>query len=426
MPVRHFPRHLFPHAFEAVVNALGRIFQTGELADKVVPDLLRQNPKWGSRDRRFFAEAVYDCVRWWRRLCYAAGLDDSAFLSPDYLNQQALSLVFYAWLNIHNKNHPENEIFFKQAESESFFVAKDAYEKWQNPPGRATRESIPDWLDHYGESQWAEKWPALLSWLNKPAQVYIRVNTLKTTTQALLAELQKDGIGAISSRDLLGQNDALCLAVRKNITTLPSFQNGLFEIQDIGSQKIAPFLAPEPGMSVIDACAGGGGKSLHLACLMQNRGKILALDKNDWRLKPLQARAHRASATIIKEEVIDSVKTIRDLKESCDRLLLDVPCSGSGVLRRKPATKWKLSPAGLNELLGVQEEILQEYSKMTKKGGFMVYSTCSVFPSENELQIRKFLASDEGKRWQFLEDVYILPSEKSDSDGYYMARLKRL
>ena len=138
---------------------------------------------------------------------------------------------------------------------------------------------------------------------------------------------------------------------RQNIFTRQQFKDGLFEVQDAGSQLIAPFIQPLSGQRVIDACAGGGGKTLHLAALMQNKGRIIALDTEAWKLDELKKRARRAGASdIIETRVIDSSKVIKRLENSADRVLLDVPCSGLGVLRRNPDAKWKLSPEFIEEV----------------------------------------------------------------------------
>lgn len=175
-------------------------------------------------------------------------------------------------------------------------------------------------------------------------------------------------------------------------------------------------------MRVIDACAGGGGKTLHLAALMQNKGKVLALDTVDWKLDELKKRAKRAGVGNIETRVIESSKSIKRLHESADRLLLDVPCSGLGVLRRNPDAKWKLSEKFLGEVRETQRKIVNDYSPMLKPGGLMVYSTCSILPSENEKQVESFINAHAGA-YELLEQKHILPSE--GFDGFYMALIKR-
>ena len=175
-------------------------------------------------------------------------------------------------------------------------------------------------------------------------------------------------------------------------------------------------------MRVVDTCAGAGGKSLHLASLMENKGAIIALDIYGNKLKELKRRAKRAGAHNIETREIDSTKVIKKLYNSADRVLIDAPCSGLGVLSRNPDAKWKLQPEFLDKIRKTQQEILNQYSKILKKGGKMVYATCSILPSENQNQVKNFLASEAGQEFS-LEDEKIVLSHESGYDGFYMARL---
>ena len=215
--------------------------------------------------------------------------------------------------------------------------------------------------------------------------------------------------------------NALVLKKRQNVIQLEQFQRGMFEVQDAGSQLISPFLKVAEGMCVIDACAGAGGKSLHLAALMQNSGKLIAMDIEPRKLEELKKRAQRANVSIIETKIIDD-KVITNLTASADRLLLDVPCSGIGVLRRNPDAKWKLSLDFIDKIRDTQQQLLQSYSQMLRSGGLMVYATCSILPSENREQVDKFLLSQDGK-FELEEERIVMPSE--GFDGFYMARLKK-
>ncbi|MEJ0056582.1 MAG: class I SAM-dependent methyltransferase [Bacteroidota bacterium] len=256
--------------------------------------------------------------------------------------------------------------------------------------------------------------------LNEQAKVVLRVNTLKIKRAELQEQLKEEKIIADAPKEF---PDALILEERQNIFTRQQFKDGLFEVQDAGSQLIAPFLQVSPGQRVIDACAGAGGKTLHLASLLNNKGRIIALDTEGWKLDELKKRARRAGASdTIETRAIDSSKVIKRLENSADRLLLDVPCSGLGVIRRNPDSKWKLSPDFIEKIKVIQQTILTDYSAMLKVGGLMVYSTCSILPSENEKQVQKFLEANEGK-FELQEQRMVMPSE--GFDGFFMARLKR-
>ena len=202
-----------------------------------------------------------------------------------------------------------------------------------------------------------------------------------------------------------------------------TFKEGKFEQQDAGSQLIGAFVEAKSGERVIDACAGSGGKTLQLAADMQGKGVIIAMDTEGWKLDDLKLRAKRAGAFNIEPRLIDSTKVIKRMYESADRVLIDAPCSGLGVIRRMPDSKWRDGREHLNELREIQHDILSRYALMAKVGGIVVYSTCSILPSENELQIERFLKENEG-RFELIEDKHTLPS--SGFDGFYMAKLKRL
>ena len=177
-------------------------------------------------------------------------------------------------------------------------------------------------------------------------------------------------------------------------------------------------------MRVVDACAGGGGKTLHLAALMQNKGRIIAMDTEGFKLDELKKRARRAGASNnIETRVIDSSKVIKRLENSADRVLLDAPCSGLGVIRRNPDAKWKLSLEFIEKVKIIQQTILNDYSTMLKVDGLMVYATCSILSSENEKQVEQFLRTHEGK-FELQEQKSIMPSE--GFDGFFMARMKRV
>lgn len=390
---------------ETIVKSLEEIFLQGYLADKVVSFQLKSNRKLGARDRRFIAEAVYDIVRWWRLISFVL---DKQGKDKDNI---------WSWVGLYFKKN-KIELPSWPEFSDVIKVSWPTEEKVNALP-RAIRESIPEWLDELGYSQLGIDWERSLDILNKPADVVIRSNSLKINPQELMQRLLKEEIEVKHIDD-----DAFSLLNRKNLFSTKSYQEGYFEIQDWSSQQVAKLLSPKAGDRVIDACAGAGGKTLHLAAMLKNKGKIVAMDIHAKKLEELKRRARRAGASNIEPRLIESNKTIKRLSSSCDKLLLDVPCSGLGVLRRKPDTKWKLTPEKLLELKSIQLEILKNYSVMLKPGGKMVYSTCSILPSENRQNINLFLDSTNG-RFKLLEEQNLLP-HKSGYDGFYMALLERI
>jgi 16S rRNA (cytosine967-C5)-methyltransferase len=390
---------LHNNTIRGVHTALEAIFEQGHYADKVIERTLKSNPKWGAKDRSFIAETTYEMVRWWRLV---------NFLSP---SKDPWDLFGTYWLMQGNELPPWEEFARLQPEK-----IRGKYENITDP---GLLESIPEWLQTLGSQELGEKWEAEIHALNEEAEVVLRVNTLKTTRERLKNLLEADGIRSYLVK---GYPDALVLEERQNVFRHPSFKEGLFEVQDASSQLVAAALQVEPGMRVIDACAGAGGKSLHLAALMGNKGKVISMDVEEWKLQQAKLRARRNGVSIFEPKIIEGSKTIKRLKESADRLLLDVPCSGLGVLRRNPDTKWKLSLESLEKVQKTQQELLQAYPSMLKKGGQLVYATCSILPSENEEQIKKFLASEAGKDFELLEDRKVLAQE-SGFDGFYIARL---
>ena len=391
----------------AVIDSLNYIYNDGLYADKVVEKTLKRDSRWGARDRKFIAETVYDCVRWKRLYNEIAG-------TKDHFTQENLWKIFSVWAVLKGIALPD----WRQFEDTPVRRIKGKFDELQSQ--RVFRESIPDWLDQLGEKELGKQWETELSALNEQAAVILRANTLKTTKEDLQKVLLEN---EIETQFIKGHPDALQLTERKNIFTTEAFKNGFFEVQDASSQMVAQYLEVSPGMRVVDACAGAGGKTLHLAALMQNKGQIIALDIYENKLKELKRRAKRAGAHNIEPRHIDSTKVIKKLYNNVDRVLIDAPCSGLGVLRRNPDAKWKLQLEFIDEIKKTQAEILNSYAKMVKVGGKLVYATCSILPSENENQVQYFLESH--KDFKFIAEKKILPSV-SGYDGFYMALLERI
>ncbi len=393
----------------AVVDALKQIFNEGEYADKVIEKVLKYDKRWGARDRAFIAETTYDIVRW-KRL-----YSEIADVRQPY-DRPHLFRLFSVWCVLKGIPLPD----WKQLGDTPQRRIKGRFDELSKI--RKFRESVPDWMDQLGErSLGSELWTKELAALNQQAEVILRTNTLRTVKPKLMAHLAKEEI-EVSPID--GYPDALKLRERKNVFITEAFKDGLFEVQDASSQLVAPYLEVEPGQRVVDACAGAGGKSLHLASLMENKGQLIALDLYESKLKKLKIRARRNGAHNIETRVIDSTKVIKKLHNSADRLLLDAPCSGLGVLKRNPDSKWKLDQDFIDRIMVVQQDILTNYSKMVKKGGQMVYATCSVLPQENTLQVKKFLESENGREFELIRENQIYSSD-SGFDGFFMALMKR-
>jgi 16S rRNA (cytosine967-C5)-methyltransferase len=392
-----------PHRIllQAIVDALVTIFNENKYADKVIEKTLKEHPKFGGRDRRFVAETTYDIVRNYRLLAYLADTEDGFWeILGTYFILQHLPMP--------------DEREFKRLDEKVIAT------KYKAIKDQRILQAYPDWLWDLCEQELGkEMWEKEAKALNDQGHVVLRVNTLKTKKEILQKHLAEQ---EIEVENIDGFNDALILLKRQNVFQNQLFKLGLFELQDAGSQSISEFLGVEPGMRVIDACAGGGGKTLHIAALMQNKGRIISMDITQWKLDELKKRARRATASNIEPRLIEGTKTIKRLENTADRLLLDVPCSGMGVIKRNPDAKWKLNLDFIERTRTLQQKILSEYSIMTKKGGQLVYSTCSILPSENRKQVDEFLANN--KNFELLKDKTIFPSE--GFDGFYMALIKRV
>ncbi len=399
---------LYPNLVRGVCLALEQVFEQRRYTDSVLEKLFYQNKKWGSRDRAFIAESTYELVRGWRKWWAAAGME----ISTD--EKQLWKLFGVYWL-LKGETLPTDWLEFNG------LATKEEYEhRLENITERKILLSVSDELDTYGYEAMGENWQKELSAMNHQAAIVLRTNTLKTTLPELRKLLfEKYNIENITVADAA---DAIQLVKRTNIFSNELFQQGHFELQDGGSQLVAPFLDVKPGMRVIDACAGAGGKALHLGALMKNKGRIIAMDVEDYKLAELRKRARRNEISIIETRLIENNKAIKHLKESADRLLLDVPCTGSGVLRRNPDAKYKIDRDFINRMQTQQQEILQQYVSMLKTGGKLVYATCSIFPAENEHQVQRFLQAN--PNYELENEMHILPS-KSDFDGFYCARIMK-
>ena len=393
----------------AVIDGVLEVFNDGKYADKVIQGLLKRDKRWGSRDRGFVAETTYDIVRW-KRL-YAEIAEVKAPFSRDDAWR-----LFAVWATLKGIKLPD----WKYFEGTPTRKIKGRFDEVSKI--RKIKESIPDWMDAIGVEELGESiWTKELAKQNEQAEVILRVNTLKTNKNDLQLKLQSE---AIETTEIKGYPYALKLVERANVFQTEAFKKGWFEVQDASSQLVADFLDVKPGMKVVDACAGAGGKTLHLSALMQNKGSLIAMDIYESKLKKLKIRARRNGAHNIDLRVIDSTKPIKKLKGKADRLLIDAPCSGLGVLRRNPDSKWKLEPEFIEKIKTTQQDILQDYSKMLKPGGKMVYATCSVLPSENQEQVNTFLASEQGQDFKLIKDKRILAHERG-YDGFYMALLEK-
>lgn len=379
-------------------------FEKNKYADKVIERLLKANKKWGSQDRAVVSEIFYNIIRWKKRLEYYMGEG----VKPG--NIYKLIIAYLLWSKTHYKKFEE----FDGVKIADILTKL----KKGTVPTKAIEYSIPEWLAETLEKELGKNWEKEMQALNEQAPTVLRANTLKTSVKELVSDLNDENVECFPVKNY---PDAVQLQEKKNVFLTSAFKDGLFEVQDASSQKIGYFLDVKEGQRVVDACAGAGGKTLHLAALMKNKGQIIALDIFEWKLAELKRRAKRAGAHNIEARMISDNKVIKRLYEKADRLLIDAPCSGLGVLKRNPDSKWKIDAEFIERIKKEQQQILQDYSKILKKGGKMIYATCSILPSENNKQVEIFLQNNPG--FKLLKDEKIMPSE--GYDGFYMALIER-
>lgn len=381
----------------AASEIISAVLNEHKVLDRELAKAFEASPKWGKRDRSFIAETVFEVVRWKRALSFLVGSEDTNALCAAQWIRMGYELPDW-WAY---EGASVNEVKAREAE-----LAEQP---------RAVRESIPDWLDELCAKELGEAWDAELSALNQRTCVYMRVNTLRSTRDKVLKWL--DGYNIIAHK-VAGLPDALSLNPGKLLAKSLRL-DGRVEIQDGGSQMIAPLVAPQSGECVIDTCAGAGGKTLHLAALMKNKGRIIAMDVVPRKLKELTLRAKRAHRDIRIETKLITPEALTELKGVADRVLIDAPCSGLGTLKRQPDLKWRIKPAQLDEIRGIQSEILDSYTTMLKPGGRLVFATCSVLPSENRANVDRLLKAG---GFSLIEECTVSPAA-TGFDGFYAAVL---
>lgn len=393
---RDFAREIF--------MALKEVMEDGRHASSVISDKLSSNPAWSDRKKALFSNTTYDIIRWWRLLWTALNRDPS-------FDERTMWHLMGAYMLKMEGEVPDRQEYKGMAPHR----VRRRLIKLNSK--RSVRESIPEHLDRLGEYELGEEWDDVLHFLNSFPPIALRTNSLKITRKELIGRLHEEGY---DSSTVEWAPDALVLKKKGNIFKLKSFHDGLFEVQDPASQAVSPFLQVEPGTRVIDACAGQGGKTLHIAALMENKGQLIAMDDVEWKLEELKKRAKRAGCQNIRTVHVTGSKSYKRMKGTSERVLLDVPCTGLGALRRNPDIKWSISDDMIKRLKQLQREILDSYSPLVKEGGKMVYATCSILPSEGEEQVKWFLQSHKG--WEIEEEKRLRP-DREGFDGFYMARL---
>lgn len=361
---------------QRATELLGLLFAGGAAADKLIEGYFREHRQLGANDRRILAETVYACLRQRRFLEHVVA--DQAPKIP---------LLIAAYL-MTSQGYSARALAELRVPGDLSALSARVRTVDATALPLAVRGNLPDWLGerlaaHFGETETL----TLATALNEAAPVDVRVNTLKATREAVQQRLMEEGFACEPTPySPIG----LRRRERAPLFATDSFKSGLFEIQDEGSQVLSLLLEARRHERVADFCAGGGGKTLHLAALMANTGTIYAFDVAPKRLAQLKPRLARAGVHNVRTQVIanENDARIRRLDGKLDRVLVDAPCSGTGTVRRNPDIKWRA--VDLPALVAQQQRIIEAAARLVKPGGRLVYATCSLLPEENEQVVAWF------------------------------------
>jgi len=411
-------------------------------ATEIMARAFRQDRQLASSERRQVAETVYGLVRGERRL--AAIVDEllvRARRQVSTVARQELKLIVYELRNGLPAEALKAEVrrLVGGELNLASAVADDAgLDGHAGLDREALRLSYPTWLlERLVKSHGEGDATALASAMNVRGPLCVRANTVKVARAELILRLAQEGVTATPTQlSPVG----LVFETRVNAFALSAFREGLFEVMDEGSQLVAEATAPPPRGKVVDACAGAGGKTLALAALLANQGRILALDANGKKLEELRRRARRAGlSNLVARQVTGAVLPAEAKLESWDRVLVDAPCSGSGTLRRNPEARWRLTPKLLDRYPAEQTGLLLTYAPLVAKGGRLVYATCSVLREENDAVVERFLRERSDFAVMPLKEIWgkdraahlgdgtflrLLP-HTNDTDGFFAAVLRR-
>jgi 16S rRNA (cytosine967-C5)-methyltransferase len=414
-------------------------------ATDILARALRENRQLSSGDRRLVAETVYGLLRWERRLeaivtqMLAAARGRREPITA--MARQGLKLLVYEVRNgipaealkAEAYNLAGRELDLETAAADEAGLAGLA-----GTDREAMRLSYPTWLlERFIASLGEKDALALAAAMNTRAPMSVRTNTVKVSRDELVLRLAQEGVTAQPTHL---SSVGLTFETRVNAFGLSAFREGLFEVMDEGSQLVAEAVAPPPRSRVVDACAGAGGKTLALAAILGNQGRILALDSNGKKLEELRRRGRRAGlSNITAREVRGPVLPDEAKLGGWDRVLVDAPCSGLGTLRRNPEARWRLTPKTVDAFPADQLALLIAYAPLVAEGGRLIYATCSALREENDAVIERFLQERPDFVVMPLKEIWgkeralgvgdgtflrLLP-HVHDTDGFFTAVLRR-
>ncbi|HYP67982.1 MAG TPA: RsmB/NOP family class I SAM-dependent RNA methyltransferase [Thiobacillaceae bacterium] len=374
---------------------LGDVLTFAAPADSLLSSHFRRNPTLGRDQRAFMADSIFGVLRHLRSLQW-----QSPNASP--------RLLLLLWLvKISGMSIRELEPAMKKGEGETLAGLKAAA---PSAPPLAVRAEWPDWVvDALHTQRSAERILELGRAMQNPAALDLRVNTLKSSREAVLAELEKLGLKATPTPY---SPTGIRLTGHPDLARLSLFKSGAIEVQDEGSQLIPVLLGARRGEMVADLCAGAGGKTLALGALMASSGRLYAFDVNEKRLAKLSPRLKRSGLSNVTPQLITSEQDsrLKRLAAKLDRVLVDAPCSGLGTVRRNPDLKYRHSPDSVDELNRKQASLIRAAARLLKPGGRLVYATCSLLWAENQAIVEDFL--NEHPEFRLLPAGELLASQR--------------
>ena len=389
-------------------------------------------------DRRFVTELVYGTVKTGKSIDWIISKYISRSLKK--IDPKVMAILRISFFQIFFLDRVPNfaavneavELAKKISVGSSKFVNAVLRSALREPnkakfPTNDTAESIalsmfhPQWLIERWIKQFGiEDTKAICAVDNSEPPLTLRVNTLRTSRDEILSSLKSQNINAMPSK--LADEGVVIKGNVGALDDLNILQRGLCQVQDESSMLVAHELSPKPGEFVIDCCAAPGGKATHIAELMKNSGKIVAIDIHEHKIKQIKSNAKRLGIKIIEPLFFDARKISEEFFNIADRVLIDAPCSGLGVLRRKADLRWRKRLDELKELPKLQLEILESASKTIKVNGTLIYSTCTLENAENEEVVNKFLNDHENFK---LEHTKILLPHIDGTDGFFIAKMIR-
>ena len=379
---------------DALRRVLSGIFGRRQHSDRVLSAYFRENRRCGSRDRAFISEAVYSLLRYWgfmRKYLPAERREELESGSIRFTSKELGALLMagsfiageFSTAEIIRCGHNLIPALPNPAPAPER-RARQMADYFHAEVSISAADLIPEWISDIPPENLNKE--LFINALGQRPPIYLRLQCTPEERTMLQQELisNEAEITPVANID-----DALAIRAKVNMYSLESYRKGLFEIQDLASQCVGLVCAPRPGSRWLDACAGAGGKTLQLAQLMKRKGNVTASDLRSYKLEDLRRRARRAGFPNIttKENIAASGK----VKHPFDGVLIDAPCSCSGVWRRNPGAQWILSAEEINDIAVRQLEILETYAAAVRAGGVLVYATCSVFDIENVDVVRKFM-----------------------------------